>query len=506
MPYFLPSELAKWCGGKWEMGEPESIDGVSNDTRSLERGNLYFALKGPNFDGHDYIDDAVMKGACGSVVATEWFRASGSRVQGSGRGSASGNPPSTGLSRKSGLRQARSQAGLAVPLLVVDDPAKALRDVAAEYRKKVNPLVVAVTGSFGKSTVKEITADMLSAIGVTARTRMNWNNNIGVPLSILAMERDSRFGVFEAGINHPGELGPLCEILKPSVGVVTGIGPVHIGFFDSIKAIAEEKVVLLRALGNDCIAILNIDDKFYGLLRTACSCRVITVSMKPARNAGSGAISGAGRPEADYLCVSRDSAGGEVRVREKGTGDEFMYIKRFPGEYNILNAMFAIAVARGQGVEWGEIKKVLNNFNPLPMRWQEEEIKGVIVINDAYNANPVSMRSAVEAFIEKKVTGKKWLVLGGMLELGNMEKDFHTALGEYIAHSNLDCVIVIGLLGKLIADGCIRSGSGLKRVIFCENNNEAAGLIEKEAKKGDAVLLKASRAIHLEEIVVHLKR
>jgi UDP-N-acetylmuramoyl-tripeptide--D-alanyl-D-alanine ligase len=345
MPSFEAAELARWSGGAWTPFYPGDIDGVSSDTRTLEKGNLYFALTGNRFDGHTFVEEAFGKGASGAVVASHWTP---------------------------------SEKAQKLPLLLVEDTSKALRDVAAAYREKLAPKIVAITGSAGKSTVKEMTAQILSTTLPTACTKGNWNNDIGLPLSLLAMESSTRVGVFETGTNHPGELAMLCRLLKPNWGVVTNVGPVHLEFFGSVEAIADEKATLLRRLPSDGVAVLNRDDAFFDYFRSAASGPVLTVSMQ--RNA-------------DYVCRDRNPSSGEATLEETASRETFALKMPLRGEHNIANAMLAIAVARSFGVSWDHIGDAMKNYSSLPMRWQEKRIDGVMLINDAYNANPMSMRS-----------------------------------------------------------------------------------------------------------------
>lgn len=465
MPAFSSTEVAEWSGGLWETTGPEVIEGVSNDSRSIEAGNLYFALKGRNFDGHDFIREAFEKGASGAVI-------SGGQ---------------------------RSAAAIDLPLLCVDDPAKALRDIASAYRLKVDPEIVAITGSAGKSTVKEMTARIFAGAEQTASTLGNWNNDVGLPLSLLAMERSTRIGVFEIGMNSPGEMNGLCDILKPDWGVVTNVGPVHMRLFDSVESIANEKACLLKSLPADGVKVLNRDGGFFDLLASVSTSRVITVST------GS---------DADYVCAERDQAKKEAIIKEKSTGDRFVFKTCLPGEYNVVNAMLAIAVARGHGIEWEQIAVGFEDYTVLPMRWERTKINGINVINDAYNANPLSMRASIEAFGEERTTGRKWLILGDMLELGDKERDEHLALGEWIVKQEmqheksetrmLDGLIVVGPLGALIAEGAEQGGFESDCVFRCENNDEAAHKMAENIVRGDTVFLKASRARCLEEVIEKL--
>jgi UDP-N-acetylmuramoyl-tripeptide--D-alanyl-D-alanine ligase len=457
MPQYSPADLAEWSGGSWTTVPQGVIDGVSNDTRSITAGNLYFALLGTNFDGHDFVADAFRKGASAAVVLAD--------------------------------RDLPSSAGM--PLLRVRDTGKALCDIAAAYRVRSAPEIVAITGSAGKSTVKEMIAQVLSPSMPTARSKGNWNNNIGLPLSILAMEKSSRIGVFEIGTNHPGELAPLCRILKPSWGVVTNIGKVHIEFFGSLEAIADEKATLLRSLPADGVAVLNRDGGCFDLLRAAVPCKTTTVSF---------------RQDADYVCVGYNHADRRASIKEKATGDKFDFHLPVPGEHNISNAMLAIAVARGHQLDWDKIRGPIAHYSPLPMRWQKEEIGGIEIINDAYNANPMSMRAAISAYAQETTAGGKWLLLSGMLELGDSEKSEHAALGQFVAGGKWKGLVVAGELGNLIAQGAEQAGFSRRSIFRCDTNDEAANVLLKNMRDGDAVLLKASRRMRLEEVIEKLKQ
>jgi len=459
MPSYTGAELADWCGGAWSPEVPDALEGVSNDSRTLQPGNLYFALVGERFDGNDFVQAAFDRGAGGAVVSSG---AAGGSIE----------------------RAARKG-----PLLVVDDTGAALRDIAVGYRKKTAPETVGVTGSVGKSTVKELAAEMISAVTPTARTQGNWNNEIGLPLSLLAMEEDCRVGVFEVGTNHPGETAPLCRMLEPSWGVVTNVGPVHIEFFDSVRAIADEKAWLFRMLPADGVAVVSLENEFFELFREAARCRLLTVSFGG---------------DADYVCTGRDAVSNEVAIAEKSTGKTLRFTMPLPGLHNVANVLFAVAVAREHGVSHDQVVAAIDRYEPLPMRWEEQVVAGRQVMNDAYNANPVSMRAAFRAFDEQHLPGNKWLVLGGMLELGDRERDEHVALGAAVKDLDPAGLVVVGRLGELIADGAEGAGLDAERVFRCEDNSAAAMTLAANTRDGDAVLLKGSRGMHLEEVLEEL--
>ncbi len=452
MPSFSGEELAKWSGGRWDPVCPASLSGVSTNTRTIRPGELYVAIAGKVHDGHNFVEEAFGKGAAGALVGND-YRA-GTAVQGR-------------------------------CLLRVPDTLAALQNIAAGYRRDIGVEVVGVTGSAGKTTVKEMTAAVLSALGPVARTLGNFNNDIGVPLSLLSMERGTRIGVFEVGTNHPGELAPLCAMISPRWGLLTNVGPAHLEFFGSVDAIAVEKSTLLKALPADGTAVLCRDGAFHGVLRAAAGCRVVDVSI---------------RGDADLFVEGSSSGSDEVAVREKASGEVFRFRPPVPGDHNICNALFAIAVGRGHGMRWEDIRLGIEGYIPLPMRWAREKIRGVTIINDAYNASPVSMSAALEAFGSMKVAGRKWLVLGGMLELGVADRDLHEQLGGRIGAGDWAGLIAVGAHGSWIAEGARKAGLIDGRIVLCSDNAAAAMALFERATENDAVLLKGSRGMHLEEV------
>jgi UDP-N-acetylmuramoyl-tripeptide--D-alanyl-D-alanine ligase len=454
-PAITAGELAQWTGGAWEPAAPfppgECLAGVSQDTRQMAVGQVYVALRGPRFDGHAFLDEAFRRGAAAAIV--------------------SDSHPGRGAPER--------------PLLRVDDPARALRAAARAYRHKLDPHVVGVTGSVGKTTVKELAAQMLASDAPTARTPGNWNNDIGLPLALLAMPAGTRYGVFEVGMNHAGELAALCDLLRPRWGVVTNVGPVHMEFFQSVEDIAREKATLLRSLPADGFAVLPRDSLFFPLLREACACATATVSE---------------RGPADYVLAGRNAATGEIVVRDAAAGEERALRAPSASAYNALNTLMAAAVARRAGLSWEQIQWGLDRYAPLPMRWQQAVWRGARVVNDAYNANPLSMRAAIRAFAEEPAPGRRWLLLAGMLELGAAERDEHLRLGAFVAEGMWEGLLTVGAAGDLVALGAESAGMTRERIHRCADNAGAARLLRKVLAPGDAVLLKGSRGAHLEEV------
>lgn len=443
MPEFRPEELAEWVSRPWENGQPKvPITGISKDTRTLLPGDLYIALRGDHFDGHDFVGAAFAKGAAGALVAD-------------------------GFQGSEGL------------LLRVQDTLQGLQSLARGYRKKWSATVVGITGSVGKTTVKEMCAAVLSMKGETHRTEGNYNNHIGLPLTMLSMSETAKHGVFEIGMNHPGEIGPLAKLLQPTIGIITDIGTAHLENFQSLEGIAREKAELLGQLPSHGTALLDRDSEWYDLMICHTCASVTTVSLE-------GVADYVGSVVAPAVMVVEPHASRLV-PRE--------FTMPLPGEHTMRNALRAIALGMELGMDPAEVAAGLGKFKLPPLRWEESEECGVQFINDAYNANPLSMRAILQTFADLPGSGKKWAVVGGMRELGDAAEEEHAELGRFIDGLGLDGVIAVGELGKLIA--C----KGVAPFFQTLENPEAAQILKNHVRPGDRVLLKASRGERLEQVL-----
>ncbi len=427
---------------------PAVLCGVSTDTRSLQSGALFVALKGERFDAHDFVPEALERGAGAALVSRE--------IESPG------------------------------PLLLVPDTLAAFGTLAAAHRAMLGARVVAVTGSTGKTTTKEMIAAVLSQDWKTGKTPGNYNNEIGVPLALLELDSSYEAAVVELAMRGRGQIGYLARMARPEVGVVTNIGLSHLELLGSREAIAEAKAELLSGLPDSGTAVLNADDDFFSFLRERSPARVISFGY------GS---------EADVRAV-------QVTVREDGgtefalTGDhgEVRVSLRAPGRHHALNAAAAAAAAFSLGAKPERVASGLEAFEGAEMRSRTARAPGgYVVIDDCYNAAPDSMRVALELLAD--LPGKrKWAVLGDMKELGPLAPEWHREVGELAAAMGVTGLITLGQLGHYIAEGG-RGASSLEYVSEAASNEEAAGLLKQRVSAGDVVLVKGSRAMEMEHIV-----
>lgn len=455
MAVFTAEEAAAWSGGVW-IGEmpKERIRGISTDTRSGVQGALYVALVGEQFDGHRFCSAAMAGGALGVMV----------------------NEDATIPEGVSALR--------------VADTAEALRRLAAGWRTHVGAWIVGITGSVGKTTVKEMTAHVLGGEGPTAKTRGNWNNAIGLPKSLLTMSEGTRYGVFEMGTNHPGEIAPLASLLQPDAAIVTNIGVAHIEHFGTEAATANEKADLIRAIPPSGFVVLDADSPHFAFLRAQARCRVVTTS-----------VTGQG----DYHATAMDAIRGHFEVIERGERVGVTLSVGRPGLHQIGNALFAVAVARALGLSWEMIQARFATLSQkTPGRWDVIEREGIQWINDAYNANPASMSKALETFAEvgRNVCGRKIVVLGDMFELGERAEVAHRAIGEQVAKQGFDQLVAVGsMAGTMIVAGALQGGLKREQIVSVPDAEAAREWLFAHARAGDAILLKASHGIGLEKVV-----
>ena len=444
-----------WTGGTWTQQPTFPITKVTQDSRQACLGVLYVALKGERHDGHDFVSAAFHSGATAAMVKRGWM------------------PPADVAS---------------LPLLCVDDPAQALSDLAEGYRKSLKATVVGITGSAGKTTLKELTAAMLSGAGQTAATPGNYNNEVGLPLSLLSVPEEARFAVIEAGISHPNDMDPLAKTMCPDVAAISCIGPAHIEYFGSERAIAAEKAKLLAKVPPTGFVVIPDTCAEFETLRAACQCRVITCSIK--------------NDTADWY--GEPLAKGVVRVHH---GDESAVLLEtgLAGEHNASNELVAYALARECGISAAEALAGLRHFKAPAMRWETTRASGFTVINDAYNANPLSMRAALETFAGSDVTGTKVVCIGDMLELGDASDRQHRDVGEASGNGPWRLLAGVGTASRALIEGAIKAGYPASQTVWFATTSEAVEALPLLLQPGDTLLLKASRGMRLEQILDALR-
>ena len=451
MPIFKPEDLASWSGGSWTIGGIPMATGVTLDSRSVQAGDLFVALSGGKVDGHDYAEQALKAGAAGALVCREF---------------------------------AKSHRHLH-PLLAVDEVAAGLTGLARGYRTHLSATVIGITGSVGKTTVKELLADMLSRKAPTARTHGNWNNDLGLPLSLLAAEQDVAYGVFEVGMNQPGEIATLSSLLRPHHAVITPIGPAHMEAFSCVQDVANEKADLVRQVSAGGTVVVSRDDTWCDLVSGATEAEVITVSLQE---------------EADLYGLPTERWPGSFTARDRNGGKVQVEVT-LPGDYFKLNVLLAAAAACRLGVAWEDIRQAVIDYQPLAMRWAVEQVEGVTVVNDAYNANPMSMRQALLACHELPLDGRRWLVLGSMLELGKNAEQHHAELGETAAEVQDSRVVAVGEWAEVMAAGARAAGMPEDHIAACGSVEEAVDRLSSGVEVGDGILVKASRGARLEHVI-----
>jgi len=451
---FDAATFAAWAGGEAQ-ALPATFRGVTQDTRTLVPGCLYVALRGERFDGHAFVEQALAAGAAAALVERSW----------------------------------RAPAGAAAwPLIRVADTREALAAAARAWRLKCRALVVGVTGSSGKTTTKEMAAALFAAGGPTVATQGNLNNEIGLPLSLLAMPKDAVYGIFELGTNHPGEIARLARVLAPRAAIVTSIGAAHIEHFGSVEAIAREKGELLRALPSDGFAVLCRETACFETLAAMTCARVVETSF-----ADRGA---------DYFGEILEPLSGAVCVTERETGVKTVLRSGLPGEHHASNLLLAFAAACEAGVPRQKAAQALTALTLPGMRWDVQDIGGVTVVNDAYNANPGSMVVVLRTFMKLPCQGRRALVLGDMLELGEHAEALHREVGRCVAGLAPDALIAVGPDARAyLADEAVKSGLPVERVSLFGQAEAAASALRAWARPGDCILLKASRGMRLERIL-----
>src|SRR3984893_12705154 len=443
-------QIVDLAGAKLESGSGNvSIEKISTDSRTLKRGELFVALRGENFDGHKFVEAAAKASAAGAIVDAGW--------------------------------KGKVPAKFAV--IRAKDTLAAYQNLAANYRKSLSLKVLAITGSNGKTSTKDFAASALARKFRVTKTQGNFNNHVGLPRTILEATLQDEVAVWEIGMNHPGEVGPLAKIAAPDAAIITNVGVAHIEFMGSREAIAEEKGALAEAVGPQGTVILNADDSFSKAIAARAHARVVF----------------AGTQEGTVRATD---------IHQTPDGTEFTILEGahrcraqlpVPGLHMVQNALLAVAAGRTFGVSLEECAAGLASAPLTKARLQIKEIKGVQFLDDSYNANPDSMKAALRTLVELDADGKRIAVLGEMLELGNETESGHREVGETAAALKVDHLIAIGNVAAAIADAA--GHAGLKNSVTVGSTAEAAELLDQIAAAGDLVLIKGSRLARTELVL-----
>ncbi len=444
------SKIAQFAGASVSSGdETVMIDKIGTDSRTIRAGELFVALRGENFDGHDFVQSAAKSGATGALVDQNW----------------NGNVPEN------------------LALIRATDTLHAYQQIAANYRRSLALKVVAITGSNGKTSTKDFTASVVARKFRVTKTEGNFNNHVGLPRTILEATPGDEVAVWEIGMNHPGEIAALSKIAAPDTAIITNIGVAHIEFMGSRDAIAREKGALAEAVGPQGTVILNADDP----LSKGIAART------PAKVVFAGTTAGSVRA---------------IEIRQSANGSEFTILEgahrcraQLPvaGLHMVQNALLAVAAGRVFGLSIEECASGLAAAPLTKARLQIKQIGGVNFLDDSYNANPDSMKAALRTLVELDTEGKRIAVLGEMRELGAESERGHREVGATAASLAVDQLITIGDAAEAIAEGA--RAAGLSNVSLVPSTREAANLLGEIAAPGDLVLIKGSRAAKTEEVI-----
>ena len=426
-----------------------TVNSVTTDSRKISGGSLFVALKGEKFNGEDFVEESFRKGATAALVGKDFNR----EVEG--------------------------------VVIKVDDTLAAYQKIAANYRDKFNIPIVAITGSTGKTTTKDLTAAVLSGLGKVLKTSANFNNEIGVPMTLLELNETHKAAVVEIGMRGLGQIESLAKIVKPDIAIVTNVNETHIELLGSMENIAKAKGELVESIQADGTVILNADNAYTETLKKLAKSgvKIITHGIKNGADL-----------KAENVFISNAITDFDVNYN----GQIYHFDLPIIGRHNVSNSLAATAAGLAVGLDFDKIRYGLSTLVTTKMRFEVIHRDGITIVNDAYNASPASMRASIKTAAEV-YDARKIAVLGDMFELGAISEKVHREVGAYLAENKFDILITVGKLGRFIAEGA--KSAGMEKIFVTDTHEDAAKTLRGILKRDDVILFKASHGMHLEKVI-----
>ena len=460
-PIFSIDQVIKAVGGILISGASQNkVSGVSTDSRLVEKGNIFIALQGENFDGHDFVQKVAEKGAASVLLS---------------------NPSKVDLEK----------LDKAVSVIKVSDTLQALGDLAHNYRQRFSLPVIGITGSSGKTTTKEMMATIIGRQKNVLKTEGNLNNLIGLPQTIFRLRAEHELAILEMGTNTRGEIKRLTRIAAPSIGLITNIGPAHLEGFGSVEVVAQEKADLFLNMPQAGIAVANLDDEAVKIIVEKWNGRRVNFSMSP-------------NVDVTVSDIEKNGAHG-MRFNLIINGVSQKVEMKIAGVHHLYNAMAAVACAWTAGIDPKAIKEGLEAFLPVGGRMEMIKLQnGAYVIDDSYNANPASVREALMTLRDMKNSHSGYVFLGDMLELGDAAFEMHRRIGTLLGTIGVNVVFLQGEHSAIVAAAAIDGGMSQGKIFIMKDSREGILFLKKYLKKGDWVLVKGSRRMKMETIVAQI--
>lgn len=460
-PVFSLNEILKTTAGALISGIPETVfDGISTDSRLIKKGNLFVALKGDNFDGHDFLKAALKEGAAGILAQDE-------------------------------EKISRLHADKRFAVIKVADTLFALGELAHEWRKRFFIPVIGLTGSSGKTTTKEMIAAIIGRKRNILKTEGNLNNLIGLPQTIFRLTGEHELMILEMGTNTRGEIKRLTQIAAPDIGLITNIGPAHLAGFGSVDVVREEKGDLFLHMPSSGVAVINLDDKAVAAVSEKWMGRKVTFSMSP-------------NADVTVKDIEKNGARG-MSFKLVVDGDEQKVEIKIVGLHHVYNAMAAAAVAYAAGMDLRTTAEGLSAFRPFCGRMETRKLRnGAFLLDDSYNANPASVREALMTLKDLKMNHNAYVFLGDMLELGSQADEMHRKIGMLMATIGVNALFLQGDFSEVTAAGAIEGGMAGDNIFFISDDEKGVDYLKKHLKKGDWILVKGSRRMKMEKIAAQI--